>query len=216
MLYKISYDLNNVFADIDDFDMSDMTLPKYLDFSINGLLPLSSKLPRYKLNSRSKVIDLIQSTPLNKCLVISDRVVHVFEQLNLPLHQYFDLSFVHRKKIYDQYKALYIARDPQVLDMIDWEQSEFYKTKDWHQTIIESYKFNNWDQMLKTFWSVDSQGFGFLRKLKLRYDDPYDINYFPYPGFPMGYICTEKVKALVEEKGFTGFRFEPVEDGIFI
>ena len=65
----------------------------------------------------------------------------------------------------------------------------------------------------KTFWESE---FGFLRNLKIRYDNPYDIIKFHYYGFPPGYICNEKVKVLVEENGFTGFRFEPVEEGIFI
>lgn len=215
MYYKISYELNKAFAEI-TFDKSDPTMPKYLDTDVDGLLHSDSRLPRYEMVKGGTPMDLIGSSALSGFLILSDRVIDCFKNLRLPLHQYFDLIFVHKMKLYDNYKALYIARDQKVLDLIDWEHSEFYKTLDWHRSIVETYKLKSWEEMKKLAESVRSQEFGFLRKLKLHYENPYDINYFPYPGFPMGYTCTEKVKVLVEEKGFTGFRFEPVEDGVFI
>lgn len=215
MFYKITYELNKAFAEI-TFDKSDPTMPKYLDTEVDGLLHSDSRLPRYEMVKGCTPMDLISSSALSGFLILCDRVIDLFKSLHLPLHQYFDLSFVHRNLIYDNYKAFYINRDPKVLEKIDWEKSEFYKTKDWHQSILEKYKFDNWDEMVRfdaTFWESE---FGFLRNLKIRYDNPYDIIKFHYYGFPPGYICNEKVKVLVEENGFTGFRFEPVEDGIFI
>jgi hypothetical protein len=118
--------------------------------------------------------------------------------------------------VYNNYKAFYIARDPQVLDMIDWDRSEFFKTTDYHKTIIDSFKFTSWEEMIKfdkTLWDGD---FSLLRKLKIKYKDSYDLIKFNYFGFPPGFICTEKVKNLIEDNGFTGFKFVPVEEGIFI
>ena len=215
IFYKISYEVNKAFAEI-DFDLTDPTVPKYLDFEQKGLLPATSKLPRYKMVLGGTPMDLINSSAISSCLVISTSIVDYFENLSLPLHQYFDVSFIHRKKLYDNYKALYIARDPKFLDMIDWGQSEFYKTQDYHKIVLEKYTFRDWDEMVnfdKSFWGTE---FGFLRKLKIKYSEPYDIIRFGYFGFPPGYICTEKVRNEIENKGFTGFAFEPVEEGVFI
>lgn len=222
MFYKINYSVeeseigNCGYPQIQDFDKKDLNSVKYINFDVDGLIPDTEKLPRYKLHNKAKITDLISSSVLGNCLIISESLVNEFHKLNLPLNQYFNLSFVHNKKVYDNFKAFYIARDSKILDMIDWEQSLFLKTKDYHGTVIETFKFTNWEDMVsfdKTLWGGE---FSLLRKLKIKYSDSYDIIKFNYFGFPSGYICTEKVKSLVEENCFTGFRFEPLEGGIFI
>jgi hypothetical protein len=213
--YKITYEVNKAFAQI-DFDLTDPTVPKYLDFEQKGLLPSISKLPRYKMVHGGTPMDLINSPAISNCLVISNSVRDYFNTLTMPLHQYFDVTFIYRKKLFDNYKALYIPRNPKFLEMIDWDKSEFYKTQDYHNIILEKYTFRDWDEMVnfdKSFWGTE---FGFLRKLKIKYSGQYDIVRFGYHGFPPGYICTEKVQTEIENRGFTGFAFEPVEEGVFI
>jgi hypothetical protein len=223
MLYYLKNSLDIVeigkeYPQIQDFDLRDPTPIDYTILDKEGLLPSSYCIRRLILHKNSKVSDFLSSSPMSDFLFFHNKVVKLLSNFHLAIHQVFDFTFIHRSQEYKSHEALYFIRDKKYLSLIDWEKSRFYKTKDWHNTILEEYKFSNWDEMRdfdrKHFWG--NKEFGFLYKIKIHYTHPFDLVNFRYFGLPPGYVCTEKVKNLIENEGFTGFRFEPVDPEYFV
>ena len=218
-MYKISYDfqLNRYFPQIQEFDMTDKS-EKYPNFDFDGLLSPNLRLPRYIMHKKATVTDLISSAPLSNCLILSQSVISILKEFNLATHQYFEVQFIHNKKLYTNFYALYFAKNSEYLNLIDWDKSSFFKTKDWHETILEEYKFQSWDEMRefekKYFWGQSE--FGFLYKIKIRENVPFDLINFQYFGFPPGFICSEKLKNKIIDSNFTGFSFEGLVNDWFV
>ncbi len=210
-------EIGNSYPQIQEYDIDDLTQPKIFDVNFYGKFDPPIKLPRYKMESKSKITDLISSSPLSLAfLKVSDNLFDVLTSLSLPSTQFFDYEFIYKKKIYSNYKAIYYAKDIVYNDFINWDESEFFKTKDYHKTIIDQIKFKDYESMITFEKSIDRDKFGFLSLIRINYSFEFDIFNFRDHHFPSGFFCTEKVKNQVEKQGFTGFNFEPVEDGIFI
>ncbi len=219
MLYFLGIDVNQYFSSIEPDPYNSNHIGCYYpDIFLRQEKDSPELLGPYKMSNKYKITDYISVSAISHGMVISEKVVSAFKLLNIAPHQFIDIFFTRNKTPYSDFKVLYFPENRDVLELIDWEKSRFYKTKEWHNTILEEYKFSNWDEMRdfdrKHFWG--DKEFGFLRKIKIRYFRPYDLINFRQYGLPPGYVCTEKVKSLIENEGFTGFRFEPVDSEYFV
>ncbi|MGB4837774.1 MAG: hypothetical protein WBP08_02165 [Saprospiraceae bacterium] len=222
MLYllKESTDLSVIgknYPQIQEFDKEDLTQTNLSITDCDGKISSTFHISRMIVEKEAKITDLLSSSPMTNFLILSSKVTEKFAELNLGMYQIFSFDFLYKNRIYGTHNAMYFVRNPEVLNLIDWDKSKFYKTKDWHKTILDEYKFTNWDEMRdfhKQFWG--HKDFSLLYKLKINYENQFDLVNFRYPGFPSGYVCTEKLKNLIENEGFTGFAFEMVNDEYFV
>lgn len=223
MLYylKKSFDTNVIGAEypqIQEYDRNDKIPIDYSIYDIEGKISQEYRIRRTIVHNRAKITDILSSSPLSFFLLTSKNVLNVLCNFNIATHQLFDFTFLYKKKIYDTHRALWLVKDRAYLDYIDWDKSTFYKSKGCEEPRLEEYKFTNWDELITFNKQLRDRekDYGLEYCLKIKYNEPYDLISFRYPGFPFGEICTEKVKKMIESEGFTGFRFEPVEEEYFV
>ncbi len=223
MMYymKTSLDPKIIGADhphIQEYDRHDNVPIDYSIYDIEGKISQDYRIRRVIVKNRTKITDLLSSSPLSNFLLLSKNVLNILCNFNIAAHQLFDFAFLYKKNIYDTHRALWWVKDRAYLDYIDWDKSTFYKSKGCGEPRLEEYKFTSWNELIEYNKQIRDRekDYGLEYCLKIKYNEPFDLIRFSYPGFPFGEICTERVKKMIEEEGFTGFRFEPVEEDYFV
>lgn len=181
-----------------------------------GIFPFDTVFPIYRMERNAILTDLVSNVPLGNPLMISHRCLNLLEKFKLPKYQTFPLKFKQRGKLYENYVALAFLKDPTYINCISWENSLFYKTKDFHRTRISDYKIHSMEEFSQRKEELEKEGFGLYPEIRIRYPYEYDIiNFNTFP-LPFGYLCGGKVKTLITDAKLTGFKFERLSDTTFI
>jgi hypothetical protein len=215
MMYKISHHITNCFPQIQEYHTSS-ELINIEEFENDGNKDKKIILPIFVLDNKANMTDLISSVPLaSSSLIISSSLKLKLLQFKLANHKFYDIKFVHKNNLISNYFAIKMLKNPDYLNSIDWEKSRFFKTTHWHEKKHEEFKFKNWTDMVEFEKNnfQNNKEYGFLYDLRIKIDDSYDLLNYRYFGFPEGFICSERLKTCIEDEGFSGFEFSPINNG---
>ncbi len=180
----------------------------YFSRNREGIIDEATILPSYKLNFRAKQTDMLSTSFLDSgCLLISKKFLNLLQDFNLPAHQIFPVKLLHRKKIIDEYVLLSFVFKEEYLKYIIWDQSIFYKTKNFNQDLIEAFKVNNIEEMKVLSKEIENEGFGFLPKPKVVFPKEFDLFKYCFYPMPSDIFCQEKLKNEIENKSISGVDF---------
>lgn len=218
--YKLEHSLDlkevSVYPQIQEFSLSYPIKQKpYFYQGEDGRFDESIEFPVYKMMGKAKLTDLISIVPLVDNLMISSKCFKLFQNLKLPEYQIFPIKFEYKRNLIEDYLAFSIVKDIRFFNFISWEKSRFYKTLNYHKTLIEEYSLNSVDEVLKMQKEFRASEFGFRPEIVLNYKNNYDIiNFGRYP-MPIGFICSEYAKEQILSSGLTGFDFIEVPPNMF-
>ncbi|MEO6132533.1 MAG: hypothetical protein ABIQ02_11840 [Saprospiraceae bacterium] len=212
-LYRIKHSIDESIvgtaSQIQTFSRTHPVLTKlYFSQNEEGFFENDMELPVYRMESKAKLTDLINTVPLSNNLVISPGSYQLFKKMKLPDYQVFPVKFIYKGQLNQDYLAFSIVKNPEFLKYISWEHSRFYKTLNYHRERVSEFVFRSMDEFLLHKKQFNDVGFGLSPDIKLNYQNDFDIiNFGRYP-MPLGFLCSEYAKNQILEENLTGFDFE--------
>ena len=188
--------------------------------SINRINPWNEVVanlnaPNFVLHGHAKRTDILSAFHHSHLMVISKRLKALFEEYKLPKVQVFETKLISGNKLHDYY--LFYLPD-NFYQFIDCVRSTFALVRMNARAVpVFTPQINSLDEFeewIKEYPYLIKQNPKRLKVIvdKLVFDSdkiPYDM--FRILGLISGYFVSERLKNAIEEKGYTGMDFIPLD-----
>lgn len=172
-------------------------------------------LPKPILQNNARETTMISVTAINNTvfLVLKNYFIDFLKDFKIADFQSWKIDAYHKKQLVKDYSLFHLSY-PSQKELVDFEKSKF-KIRDSLNSISVEKKFKNfhdyqtdWERLI---WkgSVITFDILYLDFSKLNLDLIRIIN---IDSISIGYYVSERLKNAIEEKRFTGFAFQEIEE----
>lgn len=183
-----------------------------------GKINFDFKLPEPNLKKKSKQTSYINVVAIPSFfLVVDDSLLNLFKKFNIGNYQSWKIKSWQDNNLIEKYN-LFILNDTQQDKYIDYSKSDFSigKLGDWRDLsmrkaiIVKNYKEYEYlkNDLRATKEKKRLRHNNILLDLSNASEDIFRIVNVPFNG----YFISERLKNVIEEKGFTGMEFKEIEE----
>lgn len=185
----------------------------------SGKIDFNIKFPTFKLFDRAIRTDFLQNHySMGRTLLLSPVAKNLLEQNHLDDSQWYSVKVLHKKKKMEYY-MLFMPNNRQAV-YIDWAASSFSMV-DGREPLtaggvlrfkkIAHLAFSSYEEYISKKVSIRDTQF-MVEPDKIFLINPIEYDLFRMSLPLLGYFCSGRMKALIEDASLTGFRFVKVYD----
>ncbi|WP_290860393.1 hypothetical protein [Flavobacterium sp.] len=184
-------------------------------FPMEGSIDFSFDLPIPIMQSKAKPTTILNVIPVNnRFLILKNYFIDFIKNFEIGEFESWKIKVKHKNDYYDDY-SLFVLSFPLQKEIIDFEKSKFYKGKFTDQSFLgEDIIIKDYENYLTVQNKFQNSDDDFLKFKLLSLDfSKIEVDMFRIWNFPFGgYYVSERLKNSIEEKRFTGFAFQEIEE----